>query len=482
MTGAVHGGLARFLRGESRQVWALDRFTGEPFYLPDGQADALRNYARASLKCPHPECAARISTRGGDKRHHFWHPGGTPHENSRESENHLAGKAMLVQWARPRIPEGAVVEEEKSVKDPETHALRRPDVLVTGQTGRRVAFEVEYKDWEVEAWRHKQDDLDRHGIVTVWLFGSTRISGTPDEVSAYVGVPRLAAQIARAQHPVFVLNPSTRQVGTLAGAPDFTRRYTGHGTGAWLAIDPIEECEFSPSRGLVTPTSRRIEAGEAARDQQEAVARARTAGHDAAVAAEQQRERRRQRALDETWEASPLHTTFLGRWGRVPEPFLVVTAADWAIQAAPAHWRAVVYEDLIAGRTTDFKWRDVFLALDRHRIARSASAGAVFNVLDSWLGNLQRLGLVLIHRDRSKRVLLFSPTGRTLDETPNEARTGQEATRAAPAARKEAHRPRSTPPEDRRTRLIIHADGRRQWIAKHLPDPPGTRRASENEI
>jgi hypothetical protein len=124
----------------------------------------------------------------------------------------------------------------------------------------------------------------------------------------------------------------------------------------------------------------------------------------------------------------------------------------------------------------------VFLALDRHRIARSASTGAVFNVLESWLGNLQRLGLVLIHRDRSKRVLLFSPTGRTLDEALDAARTRHEAARAALAAQREAHRPRSTPPEDRRTRLVIHADGRRQWIAKHLPDPPGTRPASENEI
>lgn len=34
----------------------------------------------------------------------------------------------------------------------------------------------------------------------------------------------------------------------------------------------------------------------------------------------------------------------------------------------------------------------------------------------------------------------------------------------------------------RRTRLVIHAEGRRQWIAKHVPDPPGTRPASENEI
>ena len=32
---------------------------------------------------------------------------------------------------------------------------------------------------------------------TVWLFGNTRISCTPDDVSAYVGVPRLVAQIAR---------------------------------------------------------------------------------------------------------------------------------------------------------------------------------------------------------------------------------------------------------------------------------------------
>ena len=175
-----HERVEAFLASDPRQVWAVDRATGEPFYLPEGQAAPLRDFTKKTLKCPHPDCAVVISTKGGFYRDHFFHPSGTPHETSRESESHLAGKAMVTQWARTRVPSGAVVREEQSIKDPVTQALRRPDVLVTGTTGRRVAYEIEYKNWAIESWRRKQADLDRNHIACAWLVGHTRVVPAPD--------------------------------------------------------------------------------------------------------------------------------------------------------------------------------------------------------------------------------------------------------------------------------------------------------------
>lgn len=94
---------------------------------------------------PGPGLRCRDHDRSGDRRHHFRHNASAPHPSDGESENHLAGKAMLAQWASERLPVGAFVDQEKSVKDPETALHRIADVMVTDATGHKVAFEVEYK-------------------------------------------------------------------------------------------------------------------------------------------------------------------------------------------------------------------------------------------------------------------------------------------------------------------------------------------------
>lgn len=410
--------VAAFLNGESRQVWALRRETGAPFFLADGRAAELRDFTRSSLRCPHPDCTAEISTRGGSKRDHFLHVTKPTHETGRESEFHLAGKAMLAQWAATRIPEGASVREEHAVKDPETRSLRRADVMVTGRSGRQVAYEVEYKSYAIEAWQQKQADYDAQGIACAWLIGHTKVrlaggsskADGPDASAeadqAAVRLPELAAVIARAGHPVMVVNPVTRQIGTLAGSERFDERYRG-ASGAWVAIDDLEDCEFSPRGGIITPALRRIAAAEeeAEREQDRLDAKDQIA-----------RNRLAEFRGDplRAWERSPVRATLLARWSEVPPVLAQDIGSPEGVWAVLPHWHGVIYEELLHERTADFKWVDVFAALDGHAIRRHPDTKVVFRALAGWLEAMEKLALLKIHRDHQRRVLVFSPTGRSL--------------------------------------------------------------------
>lgn len=411
--------IADFLDGERRQVWALHRETGKPYYLPEGQAAELREFTKSSLRCTHPDCTAAISTRGGTKRDHFFHVSSPMHETGRESEFHLAGKAMLAHWAASRIPDGATVCEEHTVKDPDTQRVRRADVMVTGRSGRMVAYEVEYKSYAVEAWRAKQADYSTHGIVCAWLIGHTRIrlaSGPSDLVGlgeTAVRVPELAAQIARAGYPLLVVNPATRQVGTLAGDVYFSVRFRGHDTVAWIAVDHLDDCEFSPHGGIITPTLRRIAAAE------EAAARERAAYEAEPPRAREQAIRKPIPGFDyqylRAWEGSALRAKFLARWGMLPALLARDTGGKEGVHAALPHWHGAIYEELLHEHTEDFKWRDVFAALDQHSIRRHHDSKVVFRTIIGWLEEMELLGLLRIHRDSQRRVLLFSPTGSSLE-------------------------------------------------------------------
>jgi hypothetical protein len=436
MTDTHHPKIAEFLDKERRQVWAVHRDTGEPFYLPEGQAETLRPYTQASLRCPYTTCEMPINTRGGSRRATFYHLKSPPHEDSRESEFHLAAKAMLAQWAGPRIPEGASVQEEQTVKDPPTRLLRRADVMVTGQSGRRVAYEVEYKAFAVDDWRRKQADYDTEKIPCTWLIGHTRISlargpkNLPGLGETAVRVKDLATAIAADGHPLLVVNPVTRQVGTLAADPDFTKPYRGEGTLAWVAVEDLDDCDFEPRRGIVTPTMRRIDEHEAERQRKAAEQAERTRRYEEVRRARVEAEEARLRALWAAWEASPVFKAFQDRWGGAP-PEIAVGVMVEPIRAVPVHWHGVLYEELVHGRAAgfDFKWRDVFRALDHHRIARSTRKYDVYRALDAYFEHLQRVGVIRIHRDPRRAVLMFSCTGLTLEQTRVEAARQREAER-----------------------------------------------------
>jgi hypothetical protein len=256
-----------FLDRERRQVWALRRQDGEPVYLPVGQAKAMRAYAKESLRCPYPGCEVPITTSGGSRRDHFRHLTPAVHPGGMESEFHLAAKAMIAAWLREQVPDGVLVREEQTVKDPATALHRRPDVLVTGRSGRRVAYEVEYKSWSIDAWRAKQRDLDgagAGGIRTLWLIGHTRMRLAFGSEAVVVG-PEIVTAMREAHCPVLVVNPVTREVGTLESLDGDL-----HGPGPFLLhVEPLEDCRFDERCGIMTSRLRYLLEREAATRQRQ---------------------------------------------------------------------------------------------------------------------------------------------------------------------------------------------------------------------
>lgn len=114
--------IAEFIRDDYRQVWAVDRASGERRFLPDGQALAFKEVAKRDWCCPTPGCDVQITTVSGSaQRHHFRHLQTSPHVSDGESEAHLAAKAMIADWAEGRlahIPGATAAEEIATEKHP----------------------------------------------------------------------------------------------------------------------------------------------------------------------------------------------------------------------------------------------------------------------------------------------------------------------------------------------------------------------------
>lgn len=447
---------AVFLAGETRQVWARHRETGAPVYLPEGQADAMRAYTRAHLRCLYPGCDARLSTRGGSRRDGFFHVGSVPHETGRETENHLAAKAMLGEWLTERVPDGSVVEVEKGVRMTSSARDRRPDVLATGRTGRRVAYEIEYKTWATAEWREKQSDLESEGIVCLWLIGHTRLASI--EGTAEVRVPDLFAAVAQHGVPLLAINPVTREVGTLTRAGTDDEPYTGRSSTARLHVDALNDCRFSSVAGLRTPAMLVIEEGERRR---------------AAIEADRQRQRE-QWAL--TWTASAVRNAFAQRWTEVPDLLFGRSFPEqWrgtvpAIAAPEKHWRGAIYEDLILANKEPFRIGQALDTLDAHGIAVDRDQAGP--LIHNFLRHMSEIGLVAI-RDRKRRYSLrpqweITPTGRDLDSAVTSATFGSrgQGRDGPPMRMRDTPEYKAALEARRRTKQITLPDGTTRWVRK----------------
>ena len=455
--------ISDFLAVETRQVWALRRDTEEPVYLPVGAAKEMRAQARADLMCPYPGCDAEISTRGGSRRDGFFHLKAAGHDTGFESEAHLAGKAMLAAWAEGRKPDGAVVQVEASVKTNKSRSLRRPDVMVLGAHGGRVAYEVEYKNFAIDAWRAKQDEYEAEGIACAWLIGHSRLRlaqgyGARDTDAPVVLLPSLAAAIAADGVPLYAINPTTRQIGTLAAGARGDTPYRGQGTAAVLHVDALDDCRFDRRLGLHTPTMARLLVKEARLAEEEARHRAALEAHEAAVTAQRQR-------WQDAWESTLLYSQVVERCGGVvPEIFTVDLGRETGLAATPAHWRAVIYASLMDGRTETVRHED-FRRVLREAGIRYEPSGSRYTTdpaavaVGRWLGHLERQGVVALTRKRQYRrssIVATHPNGYRLEDI------------AFPKPRTKAeHRERLDElASTARTRLVITEDGKRRWVRK----------------
>lgn len=434
-----------FLDDDFRQVWAVDRNTGEPRYLEEGQALVVRAQAKAEWRCPVPGCLVEITTVSGNRRHHFRHNQPAPHPSDGESEAHLAAKAMLAEWASARLPDGASVREEETVKDPATSMHRIADVMVTWPNGDKTAFEVEYKPYTPDAWRTKQTDYDSKSVPCAWLLGHTKVkparqrSHALGDCSNLVKVPALGAAFAADGRHILVVNPVTKQVGTLAGDRDFTERVTRFAGEAWLALDAIDECHLDPVLGLVTPTMRRIDAAVAAREEarrrEEAAMRlaaerraAQAAREKAEAARKQERWAQIEAKNQAAWDNSALKEQANTRWGTGLPDLLAKPARDtWGIHALPVHWHTALYLNHIDDKPTGHRFTitDCYATLAREGIDKNWDTKKAFKALINYLNSLQQAGLITIHRSEQGFVAGIETTGTTIDDLVRPAKERQ---------------------------------------------------------
>ncbi|MFC6285535.1 competence protein CoiA family protein [Nocardioides sp. GCM10027113] len=496
--------LKEFLTDDPRQVWARDQ-NGAPVYIEVGTADEVREQAKAEWSCIVPDCTAPITTSGGMRRDHFKHYGTSPHGSGGESQNHLAAKAMLAAWATARLPQGASVHEEHTVKDPATAMHRIADVMVTWAPGQQTAFEVEYKPYAVADWDKKDDEYRNKGIPCVWLLGHTkiRVRRKPDwahgDWSNAVKVPELGLAIASAGQHVLVINPLSKYIGTITSDQAHTVRMSPDDGDGWLALDHIDDCHLDPARGLVTPTMRRIDKAEAEREA------ARREAEQRLLQAEQAERARREAKLDrdrlfeerntQRWNNSPLKAIAQHRWnGHIPAVLADGTGEWWWIHASPTHWHLAIYEKCIHDRAVGdtFTINDCWSALAAEGITTNNDWRNRFKALAAFLEALARCGLTTIHRDPRRRITHISIRSNFHDlEQEQQARAAEaerlrqvraehlQRTRASQEAADAEARRLAALRKERQAR--IEADQSRDWQAQRDRLAEIDRRKAEHE-
>nr|WP_227487150.1 competence protein CoiA family protein [Nocardioides malaquae] len=388
-------------------------------------ARQVREEAKRDWRCPVPGCTVEITTVASDsRRDHFRHNQPAPHPSDGESEAHLSAKAMLAEWASQRVPAGGSVREEQTVKDPATSIHRIADVMVTWPDQRLTAFEVEYKPFTPDAWRTKQADYDTKHVACAWLLGHTRIKPVvePDSDMSLLGpvkvrVPELARAFIDSGRHVLIVNPQTRQVGTLAADPEFTYRVRQFASEAYLRVDDLSVCRLDPVLGLVTPGMWAID--EAAR-LREAAARV----------AEEEALRRRQgllarldqtrdpqgnrtyrRTLEEIdadnlkrWTASPWKARAHEVWG-IGLPAFIADRGERprGVHAFPAHWHTVLFITQVHGRPAGhtFTVKDIYAAFTQNHIRTTYDNRRLFRSVIEFLERLQHERHITIHSDNA---------------------------------------------------------------------------------
>lgn len=428
--------LKAFLDADFRQVWAVDRVTGEAKFLPEGQAVPLRPTAKREWRCPVPGCTVEITTISGSRRHHFRHNAPAPHPSDGESEAHLAAKAMLKEWAQAWMARhgitGSAVEEE-SVKDPTTSLHRIADVMVTWPNATKTAFEVEYKPYTPEAWATKQNDYDTKNVACAWLLGHTKVKLAPGlgEWPFAVRVPALAAAIAGTGRHVLFVNPMTRQIGTLAGDREFTSRLTAgsYGWEAWLALDDLADCDLDPELGLITPTMARIDEATAAREKAEHERAQREAANRAKAQAKQDQQQKKWARIEAqneaAWQSSHLLQMATARWGKdIPALLTDPTADTWGIHALPVHWHTAIYLGLIDGHPAGhtFTITDCYTTLAREGIDKNWDNKKAFKALIHYLNTLQNCGLVRVQKNERGFVTHIETLGIPIEQAAQAAK------------------------------------------------------------
>jgi len=215
--------IAAFSEGEPRFIAAAYRDperAGELFVMPDGRANALREFTREQLRCLIPDCPAPnvVAVARARRRDGFSHKAGGG-RHAPESVHHRQGKAVLAQWLRGRVGHGAVTVEAAS----DTQRSRVADVMATFPDGARVAFEIQYASITVEEWRERHESYRAQGIVDVWLWGHTRLRRSRSSYDPPFRLDDVQDEVRRAGLRVQWFNPETGEIATAVSSPPRSR-------------------------------------------------------------------------------------------------------------------------------------------------------------------------------------------------------------------------------------------------------------------
>lgn len=395
------------------QVWARDRRTGEMVHLPDGAADALREHTRAHLECPVPGCHGELTTRGGSRRrHHFVHlrtPDARLH--TPETIAHAEGKALLADWAA-RQPGVATVHVECRLNNG-----RVPDVLVVWDSGELLDLEMECKVADPDGRVQRDQQLRAEGIETQWVWGATALRSYRHREAHYARQD--AKETLKEDEVMLYLDPFE---GVLAAAVPSEARLCSdgkalQGTAGAVSIDrievPLEEALLTP-KGLVHPAVTQ-HAGRLEEVQRENALRMQE------YAERRERAERRARERD-YWEAEKAHREGLWKasdlYGRVqtgelpiPPVFLDEFTNDcWFIYAAPAHWKAFLWDGFIhQSAVRVFTLDNMVAALAAGGFPMDSDRLKVGNAILWWLSLLRKRGVVS-NGDRRTEFVVRPPT------------------------------------------------------------------------
>ena len=164
---------------ETRQVVARDRRAppgSDLVVIAQDDAAALRPACRVGqLVCHIDDCVTpAISTRGGQRRDHFFHlrAGGQDHGPERFAHQH--SKAVLAAWAAERHPHLDVRVEAR------VETGQRADILLSSPTsGARLAIEMQCCALTEAEWCRRTRGYSDAGIEVQWLWWNRPGSRTP---------------------------------------------------------------------------------------------------------------------------------------------------------------------------------------------------------------------------------------------------------------------------------------------------------------
>ena len=425
--------LAAFqIGGEERFLWGFDSRTGAMFFLEENAGHDQHDHVVANVVCPVPGCGAALTTvHSTVKRDHLRHLVKDTGGHGLESFFHAQGCALVHSWLTKRYPDCTVIREEYTNAEGE----RRADVLITGPSGEKMAFEVQYSPLTPEAWTERHESYKAQRIQDVWLFGHTEKQLKLDVADTLRSKPALDA-VAATGVPVLFINPTTEQ---LAIAVEWGHRFSwSHGwispadvpiigkvSGASIEVFPLEE--FTLTRSFLT-SPRIVELTDnAARltdhnDDQMVIERrmreqaaADQVRRDANMAAASERKKQERMALaveirtaldaPVAWvpghPAVGLIKTYLeGYWRRG-----LGVRAPGGGGAIFERWQCVAYFHRVAGQTASFDTREVADTLREHKVRLEKG---LYRTIGRWLHQLVDDGFLF--EDSSGTYSTYEPT------------------------------------------------------------------------